>query len=30
VDWQKKDLQTKYRNYFSSYIERLIQLSHSN
>ena len=29
LDWQNKDLQTKYRNYFSSYIERLIKLSHS-
>jgi SET domain-containing protein len=29
MDWQKKDLQTKYRNYFSSYIEKLIKLSHS-
>jgi len=29
MDWQKVDLQTKYRNYFSSYIERLIKLSHS-
>jgi SET domain-containing protein len=28
-DWQKKDLQTKYRNYFSSYIEKLIKLSQS-
>jgi SET domain-containing protein len=28
-DWQNKDLQAKYRNYFSSYIERLIKLSHS-
>jgi SET domain-containing protein len=29
IDWQKKDLQTRYRNYFSSYIEGLIKLSHS-
>jgi SET domain-containing protein len=29
MDWQNKDLQAKYRNYFSSYIERLIKLSHS-
>jgi len=29
LDWQNKDLQTKYRNYFSSYIEKLIKLSHS-
>ncbi len=29
IDWQNKDLQTKYRSYFSSYIERLIKLSHS-
>ena len=29
VDWQNKDLQAKYRNYFSSYVERLIKLSHS-
>ena len=29
LDWQNKDLQTKYRNYFSSYIEKLINLSHS-
>ena len=29
MDWQNIDLQTKYRNYFSSYIERLIKLSHS-
>ena len=29
MDWQKKDLQTKYRHYFSSYIEKLIKLSHS-
>jgi SET domain-containing protein len=28
-EWQKKDLQTKYRNYFSSYIEKLIKLSQS-
>ena len=28
-DWQNKDLQTKYRNYFSSDIEKLIKLSHS-
>ena len=29
MDWQKKDLQSNYRNYFSSYIESLIKLSHS-
>jgi len=29
LDWQNKDLQAKYRNYFSSYIEKLIKLSHS-
>jgi hypothetical protein len=29
MDWQKKDLQTKYRNCFSSYIDKLIKLSHS-
>jgi SET domain-containing protein len=29
LDWQNKDLQAKYRNYFSSYIEKLINLSHS-
>ena len=29
TDWQKKDLQSNYRNYFSSYIESLIKLSHS-
>jgi SET domain-containing protein len=29
MDWQNKDLQTKYRNYFSSYIETLIKFSHS-
>jgi SET domain-containing protein len=29
MDWQKKDLQTSYKNYFSSYIEGLIKLSHS-
>jgi hypothetical protein len=29
MDWQKKDLQIKYRNYFSSYIDKLIKLSHS-
>jgi SET domain-containing protein len=28
-DWQKKDLQQQYRNHFSSYIEKLIQFSHS-
>ena len=28
-DWQKKDLQANYRNYFSDYIENLIKLSHS-
>ena len=29
VDWQKEVLQARYRNYFSSYIEKLIKLSHS-
>jgi hypothetical protein len=29
MDWQNKDLQAKYRNYFSSYIAKLIKLSHS-
>ena len=29
MDWQKRDLQTSYKNYFSSYIEKLIKLSHS-
>ena len=29
MDWQKKDLQAKYSNYFSAYIESLIKLSHS-
>jgi hypothetical protein len=29
MDWQKKVLQTSYRNYFSSYIAKLIKLSHS-
>jgi SET domain-containing protein len=29
MDWQNKDLQAKYRNYFSSYIEKLINLSQS-
>jgi SET domain-containing protein len=29
MDWQKKDLQAKYSNYFSTYIESLIELSHS-
>ena len=29
MDWQKKDLQIKYTNYFSAYIESLIKLSHS-
>ena len=29
LDWQKKDLQTKYSYYFSAYIESLIKLSHS-
>ena len=29
MDWQKKDIQAKYSNYFSAYIERLIKLSHS-
>jgi SET domain-containing protein len=29
TDWQKENLQTKYKNYFSSYIEKLIKLSHS-
>ena len=29
MDWRKKDLQAKYRDYFSDYIENLIKLSHS-
>ncbi len=29
MDWQNNDLQAKYRNYFSAYIEKLIKLSHS-
>ena len=29
MDWKKKDLQVKYSNYFSAYIESLIKLSHS-
>jgi hypothetical protein len=29
MDWQKIDLQAKYSNYFSTYIESLIKLSHS-
>jgi len=29
MDWQKKDLQVKYSNYFSDYIESLIKFSHS-
>jgi SET domain-containing protein len=29
MDWQKKDLQAKYSNYFNAYIESLIKLSHS-
>jgi hypothetical protein len=29
MDWQNKDLQIRYRYYFSSYIENLIKLSHS-
>ena len=29
IDWQKEELQARYRNYFSSYIEKLIKLSHS-
>jgi SET domain-containing protein len=29
MDWLEKELQTKYKNYFSSYIEKLIKLSHS-
>ena len=29
IDWQKEYLQARYRNYFSSYIEKLIKLSHS-
>jgi SET domain-containing protein len=28
-DWQKDELQSKYKNYFSSYVEKLIKLSHS-
>ena len=29
IDWQKEDLQARYKTYFSSYIEKLIKLSHS-
>ncbi len=29
MDWQKRDLQTSYKNYFSSYIDKLIKLSYS-
>ena len=29
LDWQKKDLQAEYSNYFSAYIKSLIKLSHS-
>ena len=29
IDWQKEELQARYKNYFSSYIEKLIKLSHS-
>ncbi len=29
MDWQNKDLQAKYSNFFSAYIESLIKLSHS-
>jgi SET domain-containing protein len=29
MDWQNKDLQTKYGKYFSSYIQGLVKLSHS-
>jgi len=28
MDWQNKDLQAEYRDYFSSYIKKLIKLSH--
>ena len=28
MDWQKRDLQANYSNYFSAYIEKLIKLSH--
>ena len=28
-DWQRTDIQSKYKNYFGSYIEKLIKLSHS-
>jgi SET domain-containing protein len=28
MDWQKKDLQDEYSNYFSAYIKSLIKLSH--
>ena len=28
-DWQKEELQLKYKHYFGSYIEKLIKLSHS-
>ena len=29
MDWQKKDLQAKYSNFFSAYIKSLIKFSHS-
>ncbi len=29
MDWQKKDIQAKYSNYFSAYIKSLIKLLHS-
>ena len=29
IDWQKEELQARYKTYFSSYIEKLIKLSHS-
>jgi hypothetical protein len=28
-DWQKEEIQSKYKNHFGSYIEKLIKLSHS-
>ncbi len=28
-DWKKGELQSKYKNYFGSYVEKLIKLSHS-
>jgi len=28
-DWQSPDIQSRYKNYFGSYVEKLIKLSHS-